>query len=133
MIPKTTDTLLGTLELDIGVFQFYPSMVISEMKEGVVVNFDNCLPIFVKGLEYYTQETPLVYISNRINSYSFDPTLHLEAKTVFSNLRGYGVVIYDEMNMRIAQLEQKFLDCPHSVFNSLDDAKSWALTILNKK
>ena len=133
MIHNPTDSLIATLELDIGFFQFYPNLVISEMREGVVVNFDNCLPIFMHGLEYYTVDTPLVYISNRKNSYSFDPTLHLEAKTIFSNLKGYGVVVYDEMNLRIAQLEQKFLDCPIGVFNSLDDAKTWGLNLLGEK
>ena len=132
MIHPLTDKLIGTMELDIGLFRFYPNLVISEMKEGVVVNFDNCLPIFIKGLEFYTQDTPLIYISNRINSYSFDPTLHLEAKTIYSNLKGYAVVVYDEMNYRIALLEQNFMDCPVHIFHSLEEAKIWALCLLNK-
>ncbi|MBT8184091.1 MAG: hypothetical protein KJN76_04570 [Eudoraea sp.] len=132
MISSLTDNLIGTMELDIGVFRFYPNLVISEMKEGVVVNFDNCLPLFVKGLEYYTVDTPLIYISNRINSYSFDPTLHLEAKAIYSNLYGYGVVVYDDMNYRIAQLEQNFMDCPVKIFYSLEEAKTWASKLLKK-
>ncbi|MCW5516421.1 hypothetical protein [Muriicola sp. Z0-33] len=130
MIYPLTDKQLGTLELDIGFFRFYPNLVVSEMKEGVVVNFDNCLPLFIKALEYYTTDTPLIYISNRINSYSFDPTLHLEAKTVYSNLKGYGVVVYDEMNYRIALLEQKFMDCPVNIFYSIEEAKIWASKLL---
>ena len=132
MIHSLTNNQLGTLELDIGFFRFYPNLVISEMKEGVVVNFDNCLPLFIKGLEYYTADTALIYISNRINSYSFDPTLHLEAKTVYNNLKGYAVVVYDEMNYRIALLEQNFMDCPVNIFNSLEAAENWASSLLNK-
>ena len=130
MVHHPTDKLIATLELDIGIFRFYPNLVISEMKEGVAVNFDNCLPIFMQGLEYYTVDTPLVYISNRKNSYSFDPTLHLEVKTIFSNLKGYGVVIYNEMSHRIARLEQNFMDCPVRIFYDLDEAKSWAKELL---
>ena len=114
------------MELDIGTFQFYPNLVISEMKEGVVVNFDKCLPLFIHGLEHYKHEKRLIYISNRINSYSIDPTLHLEAKSIYRNLYGYGVVVYDEMNYRIAQLEENFMNCPVNIFYSLDDAKAWA-------
>ena len=132
MIDPPTETLISTLDLDIGIFRFYPNLVISEIKEGVTVTFDNSLPVFIKGLEHYTVNTPLVYISNRINSYSFDPTLHMEAKAIFSNLRGFGVVVYDEMNLRIAQLEQKFMDCPVNLFYSLDEAKEWARSVLEK-
>ncbi|MEX0290519.1 MAG: hypothetical protein AB3N14_15550 [Flavobacteriaceae bacterium] len=130
MLHQPTDNLIATLELDIGKIWFYPNLVISEMNEGVVVTFDNCMPIFMQGLEYYTVDTPLVYISHRKNSYSFDPTLHLEAKSIFSNLKGYGVVIYNEMNHRIARLEQNFMDCPVRIFYDLDLAKSWAKELL---
>ena len=132
MIHPLTDKLIGTMELDIGSFRFYPNLVISEMKEGVVVNFDNCLPLFIKGLEFYSVDTPLIYISNRINSYSFDPTLHLEAKAIYSKLNGYAVVVYDEMNYRIALLEQNFMECPVNIFYGLEEAKRWALGQLNK-
>jgi hypothetical protein len=132
VIDPLTENLIGTMKLDIGLFRFYPNLIISEMKEGVVVNFDNCLPLFVKGLEFYTVDTPLIYISNRINSYSFDPTLHIEAKAIYSNLYGYGVVVYDEMNYRIAQLEQNFMDCPVNIFYDLKEAKAWASGLLQE-
>lgn len=131
MIPLRTDKLKVTLELDIGLFYFYPNMVISRMKEGVTVNFDNVLPVLLKGLQYYTADTPLVYISNRVNSYSFDPTIHLEAREVYSNLKGYGVVVYDKMNLRIAKLEQGFVSCPLHIFHSLEEAKTWAHQLLH--
>ncbi len=130
LIPLPTDKLMVTLELDIGMFFFYPNMVVSQMNEGVIVNFDNVLPVFLKGLQYYTSETPLVYISNRINSYSFDPTLHLEAREVFSNLKGYGVVVYNDMNLRIAKLEQEFINCPLRIFNTLEEARIWGRQVV---
>ncbi len=133
VVHSPTETLIGTLELDIGTTRFYQNLVISEMKEGAVVNFDNCLPIFTKALEYYTLDTPVVYISNRINSYSFDPTLHLEAKAIFTNLRGYGVVVYNDMNYKIALLEQQFMDCPVNIFSSFEEACEWAQDILVPK
>ncbi len=130
LIPLPTDKLMVTLELDIGLFFFYPNMVVSQMNEGVTVNFDNVLPVLLKGLQYYSADTPLVYISNRINSYSFDPTIHLEAREVFSNLKGYGVVVYDDMNLRIAQLEQEFINYPIRIFHSLEEARNWGQQLL---
>jgi hypothetical protein len=102
------------------------------MNEGVTVNFDNILPVFLKCLQHYTVSTPLVYISDRVNSYSFDPTLHIEAKDIFANLKGYGVVVYDDMNLRIAQLEQGFISWPLHIFRSLEDATTWANQLLHK-
>ncbi len=130
LIHPSTDLLIAKLELDIGTFIFYPNLVISEMSEGVTVTFDNLLPVLLKGLECYKVDTPLIYLSDRINSYSFDPTLHLEAKAIFSNLKGYGVIVYDEMNLRIAELEQQFTDCPVTIFYSLEEARKWAKEVL---
>ncbi|NAS10806.1 hypothetical protein [Poritiphilus flavus] len=130
MIHSLTNNLLAVHELDIGVFRFYPNLVISEIKEGTVVTFEKALPLFSIGMEYYDMDTSLVYISDRKNSYSIDPTLHMEAKEIFSNLIGYGVVAYNEMSRKIAALEQKFVACPMGVFNSLDEAKIWAQDLL---
>lgn len=130
MISSPTDSLLASLDLDIGTFRFYPNLVISEIREGAIVDFDKMLPVFVRGQEFYTSDTPFVYISDRKNSYSFDPTLHLETRKMFENLGGYGVVVYDEVNRRIAILEQNFMKCPVKIFSSLDDAKKWARNLV---
>ncbi len=130
MIHSLTNKLLAVHDLDIGVFRFYPNLVVSEIREGTVVTFEKALPLFSLGLEYYDVNTSLVYISDRKNSYSIDPTLHMEAKEIFANLIGYGVVAYNEMSRKIAALEQKFVACPMAVFNSLDEAESWAQSLL---
>ncbi len=133
MITSSPDTLLVTLDLDIGFFHFYPNLIVSEIKEGVNVNFNNAIPVFMRGLDYYTPETPLVFISDRKKSHSFDPTVHLDAKEFFSNLKGYAVVVYDDINLRIATLEQQFISCPLKVFHSLEEAKEWATRLLKQR
>ena len=130
MIHSPTNELLAIHELDIGRFYFYPNLVVSEVKEGVIVTFEKALPLFSIGLEYYPPDTPLVYLSDRKNSYSIDPTLHIEAKEIFSNLLGYGVIAYNELNRKIASIEQKFVKCPFEIFTNLPEATVWAQNLL---
>ncbi len=131
MVHPPTDKLLAVHELEIGRFYFYPHLVVSEIEEGVIVTFDNALSLFSIGLETYSLDEPLVYLSNRKNSYSIDPTLHIEAKEMFSNLLGYGVVAYNEVTRKIAAIEQQFVSCPLHTFDSLPEAWQWAQDLLS--
>ncbi|WP_445386199.1 hypothetical protein ACT6NV_05195 [Robiginitalea sp. IMCC44478] len=118
-------------KLEIGVFKFYNNLVIGEVKEGVQITLDNALPLLALGIEYYNKDKPVVYLSNRKYSYSFDPTMHFEVSKLFPYLKGYGVVTYDELNFRVAGLEQRFLSCPSGVFHSMDEAMNWAWELLH--
>ncbi|MEL6917591.1 MAG: hypothetical protein AAFO99_07650 [Bacteroidota bacterium] len=117
--------LLKKHDLSIGSFFFYENFVVSEISEGVTVTFENAGKMLELSKSYYGNKTPFVFISNRVNSYSFDPTSHYKSTAMFPNLKGYAVVIYDEINDRIARMEQPFLNKPARIFHNLEDAIHW--------
>ena len=118
-------TLIKKHTLDIGLAYFYKNYVITEIKEGIVLNFEKAAKLFQLGKQYYGNKTPFVYISNRVNSYSFEPTAHFKSSDLFPNLKGVAVVTYDPVNKEVAELEQAFLNKPASIFYNLEDAINW--------
>tara|TARA_R110000868_G_scaffold82956_7_gene234042 strand:+ start:26631 stop:27032 length:402 start_codon:yes stop_codon:yes gene_type:complete len=125
MASKINRTLIKKYDLAVGTFYFYENFMVSEAKEGVAVSFENAKEMLELAKMHYGKTTPFVYISNRKNSYSFNPTAHFKTTAMFPNLKGFGVVTYDSMNKEIAQMEQSFFKNPVNIFNSLDDAINW--------
>ncbi|MHA7058171.1 hypothetical protein ACWGOQ_0013195 [Aquimarina sp. M1] len=125
MLRNSTRKLVRKHILDIGSFYFYDHFLIAEMSDGVSVDYDKATKMFLLAKEYYGNNIPFVYITNRVNSYSFKPTAHFKSTKLFPNLRGYGVVTYDAINNKIASLEQSFLNVPTKVFDNLEDAVRW--------
>ena len=123
---KTNRKLIKKHVLDIGTVYFYENFLITEINEGIVMNFENVKPLLLLGKQYYGTQTPFIYISNRINSYSFEPTSHFKTVPIFPNIKGYGVVIYDQLSKEIAILEKNFLNIPTNIFYSLEEAIQWA-------
>ncbi len=125
MIQNSTHKLINTHVLDIGSFYFYDNFMVSEVNADVTFNFEKATKLFHFVREYYGNDIPFVYIANRINSYTFEPTSHFKSSTLFPNLKGYAVVTYNPINSKIARMEQSFLSVPSKVFNSIKDAILW--------
>ncbi|MEW7292665.1 hypothetical protein [Aquimarina sp. 2304DJ70-9] len=111
--------------LDIGSVYFYENFVVTEINEGIVFNFEKATKLFQLGKHYYGNKTPFVYISNRINSYSFEPTAHMKSKELFPNLKGVAVVIHNPVSHKVAELEKAFLSKPSEIFYTLENAIEW--------
>ncbi|WP_298544067.1 hypothetical protein [uncultured Aquimarina sp.] len=117
-------------ELSIGVFYFHKNFVISEINEGVILTYENTSELIKLGKTYYGDKTPFIYIANRINSYSFQPTNHFKTNEQFPNVKGYAVVTYNAIGSKIAELEKSFLKIPTRTFHKLDDAIKWVDTLV---
>lgn len=104
--------------------------MVAEAKESIAFTYENAQEMLALAKMYYGKLTPFVYISNRKNSYSFNPTAHFKTTAMFPNLKGFAVVVYDTMNKEIAQMEQSFFTTPVNIFNSLDDAIDWVEKII---
>ncbi|WP_025742538.1 hypothetical protein [Aquimarina pacifica] len=123
--------MIGKHEIEIGSVYFFENYIISEVKEGAIITFESTQKLYELTKKYYGNKTPFVYISNRINSYSFEPTAHIKSKTIFPNLKGLAVVIYDPLKNEIAQLEKKFLNhVENGIFYNLEEAVQWAKKII---
>ncbi|WP_158975250.1 hypothetical protein [Cellulophaga sp. L1A9] len=126
MTSQLNRTLVKKYQLSVGVFYFYENYIISEVKEGIALSFENSQEAIQLVKEHYGKHTPFVFISNRINSYSFNPTTHFKTVPLFPNLKGFAVVVYDSINKEIAEMEQSFVHKPVSIFDDLNDAITWA-------
>ena len=126
ILPVQDTQFIAEHELDFGRFRFYKNVVIGEVFEGAKMDFDKALPLLAIAALYYSEENPVVYLSDRKSSYCFDPTMHREIYKLFPFMLGYGVVVYNDLNFRVATLEQRFLLCPSRVFHSMEEAIAWA-------
>lgn len=109
----------------LGEFQFYKNYFIGKIYAGV-----NAGPEFVNELtgliQKYFSGKPVVYISNRVNSYSLDPSATIDLINR-NNIRFAGVVNYTKSQEHVYQLEEQILNgITMRSFNSLDHAVEWA-------
>lgn len=117
--------------LDIGEISFYKKYLIVRINNGVSLDYESASPILELAYFYYSDQKPFVYITDRINSYSFNPTAHFTTTRNFPNVKGYAVVAHNSLKRNIAVMEQQFLDIPKKIFTSVDDAIEWAEQIIN--
>lgn len=125
MSSKINRTLIKKYILDVGDFYFYENYMVAEVKEGIAFSFENAAEMLKVAKMHYSNTTPFVYISNRTNSYSFNPTSHFKTAPMFPNLKGFASVTYDPINNEIAEMEQSFLNKPSRNFYNLEDAINW--------
>lgn len=105
------------------------NIIIAEINEGVVLNQDMSDDIIYFSSVVF-KNNPFVYITNRINSYAVDPIIYKGVSQV-ETLKGFAVVS-TTLSARNAEIERLFLNKPFEIFSDLEEAKLWAIQILNK-
>ena len=103
--------------------------MIAEVNEGVIFNQDKSDDIIYFSSVVF-KNNPFVYITNRVNSYAVDPTIYKGVSQV-ETLKGFAVVS-TTLSARNAEIERLFLNKPFEIFSDLNDAKLWAIQVLNK-
>lgn len=119
-------------KIDLGRFVFYENVSIAEISEGTHVTFEKVSDMLRIAEDVYGNDTPFVYISNRINSYSIDPLGYYEAIKLFPNLKAYAIVSQNKQRRMLAVLEKLFIKKPIRVFNNLENAFDWSEQIIAK-
>lgn len=119
-------------KLDLGRFVFYKNISISEVSEGTHVTFEKVADMLKIAENVYGNDTPFVYISNRIHSYSIDPLGYYEAIKLFPNLKAYAIVSQNNRRRTLAVLEKLFMKKPIRVFDDLEKAYEWAEQIIRR-
>ncbi len=132
MIENINKSLYGKHTIDIGSFYFYKNFVIGKVKEGLDLNFESGKKLYELIKQYYKSSIPFVYISDRINSYSFKPTRIYGSQDYFPNLKGYAIVTYNSLNYKVAKLEETFTNMPTYIAENLDDAICWSEKLVSK-
>ena len=109
----------------LGEFEFYRDYFIGRIYEGV-----NAGPDFSDLLSELIQKhfsgRPVIYISDRVNSYSVDP-MATKDLIVRNNIKFTGAVVYTRRQKRISSFEDKIIEeTKRCSFDSIAAAVSWA-------
>ena len=111
---------------DFGHFYFFDGFIISEIKEGVLFDWEKAKKVIDKAYAHYGDDPNLVYISNRIYSYSVVPQDWLK---FFSNkhpLKAMAVVAENKTSVINLMMEKLFFFSRVKKFDNLESAIKWA-------
>ncbi len=114
-------------EFEFGVFYFFDGLVISEMKKGIVLEWEMAEKAVLAAQEIFRKNQPIVYISNRVNSYSVNPLDWVKFYNHRHQLAHYAVVGRTNGSFASAMLERLFFKSSIVQFEDLGDALQWGL------
>lgn len=112
------------LNYSFGDFYLFEDFVVAEIKEGVVFNWEDHAKQVVEEIVnlYEDNVDNIVYISNRVHTYSVVPSDWLRFFKYSYSLKGYAVVSHGKRPI----LEKLFMKATMKNFVSLDKAIKWA-------
>jgi len=103
--------------------------VISELNEGIHVDFEMVSKLITQFSEDISNDIRIGYIANRMNSYSFEPQLWLDFNNDYDFLVASAVVTYSDFGYLNSSLEKHFFKKSLKRCNDLDEAIEWMLEI----
>ncbi|UOB17310.1 hypothetical protein [Abyssalbus ytuae] len=116
---------------DFGYVYFFENVMVSEFNEGAVIEYHHLEEVLSFIFQYYKKNQNIVYISNRVNSYSINPTDLLRFTDKFPNVKAVAVIIYNDTAKKMFRIEKMFLKRVVKNFSSLQEAYQWSLNFLN--
>lgn len=120
-------------EFEFGIFYFFDGLVISEMKDGVVFNWKMAEKAIAAAHEVLGEDTPINYISNRINSYFIVPSDWIKFFKNRHQLQSYSVVGYTKGNVVSLFLERLFFRNSIRKFTDIEEAIHWSMGKITAK
>ncbi|MDP5077040.1 MAG: hypothetical protein NWQ19_03045 [Nonlabens sp.] len=111
---------------DVFVFEHY---LINQIKDGVVISYEH-YEVLKEFVDKYFSDSNLVYLSNRVNSYTVNPLVHRKVSTI-DNLLGVGIVVDTSLKEQAALFEKQFFDKEFEIFLTLQEGIMWATGLIN--
>ncbi|RDK85313.1 hypothetical protein C8D94_103136 [Marinirhabdus gelatinilytica] len=118
-----------TIDLGFATFIIHEFYTVSTIAEGVTIDAQKLEQIFELFTQYY-KDKPFVSIANRVHDYTLDPNLLSQEK--HPSIVALAVVCENEATKGIAAFEKQFYHGTYVIFDSLDEAKEWAVTHLEQ-
>ena len=116
--------------LPIGNFYFCEKFYLAEIHEGMHLDYNELTCVMEELIKYYGKNIKLGFISNRINSYSLDPSLYNKIDEEFNIIVASAFVVYNDISYMNASIEKRFSKKRIKRCVMLDEAIEW---ILNRK
>jgi len=117
------------LKFDFCEMQIYDNYIVTIMNEGVTITPEHN-QVLLNIVDTYYQNKKFVYITHRLKSYAVDPKIYFETSKI-NNLMGFAVVSKDYKAKTNAEVEKLFFTKPFEIFDTLNEAISWAKSIMN--
>lgn len=123
---------LKNQSLDFGEFYFFEKFVVGEIREETILDFTKAEYLLDIVEEYYNKNIPNYYISNKIFSYSVDPSLWAKLSPRLSDL--HYLIIEKTASAKInTMFEKMFFEGQLQKFKSLDLAIQWVMLQVGSK
>ena len=120
--------MLKKFDLGFTLAEVHDDYIQNTIEEGYhVTSEDN--NILIEFVKEYFKDKPFVYIANRVNSYSVDPTVYLETSKI-KNLIGLAVVSSNSKQKRLTEFEKAFYKKDLKYFNTIEEALTWKDSLL---
>ncbi|GAB5400253.1 MAG: hypothetical protein Aureis2KO_18380 [Aureisphaera sp.] len=122
--------LLHFIENALAKVWIYENIVITEVVQGVKIDYKNTFDLIVKGVNYVDYK-PWVYISHRLHPYDVDPSF-FKYVNLIPYLKGVAIVYPKGTNAPIELPEKKAITRKVGIFEDLTEAYLWAKALLQK-
>ena len=109
----------------------FDEFLVNQIKEGVTITPGHNLKL-KEVIDRHFKNRPLVYISNRIFSYSVDPITYIGTSKIH-NLLAIAIVADTEINSKNAHYEGTFYDKPFQVFKTLSESIRWVREVIDQE
>lgn len=108
----------------------FDQFIINQIKEGVVIQPEHN-DILNDAIQRHFSGKNMIYISNRVKSYSVNPLTYSETEKI-PNLIAIAIIPRTKLMRRNAEYEKKFFEKPYEIFDNLSNAIEWAHELLAK-
>ncbi|WP_179316874.1 hypothetical protein [Winogradskyella undariae] len=117
------------IEFSFGVIYATKYFLLSELNEGIHVNYDIAGQIVSRFSEYIDKGAKVCYISNRLNSYSIEPQIWTEFNNEYDTFIASAIVSYTNLSYLNASLEKQFFNKSLKRCKSLVEAIEWVMNL----
>ena len=118
------------LKLSFTDLEFYESVVISTIKEDVVIQEDHVDKLREICNEHF-QNQDFVYITHRKYNYNVNPVIYIDLLRT-KTLKGIAVLSDKIERLQTANFEKNFSPVPFELFENKSEAIIWAKSLINK-
>jgi len=117
------------IHLPFGTFYLFEDFLISEI--NAEIHFDwQMVEILISNLvEHYGKDINIAYISNRINSYSFDPSSWTKFEKDYNFVVASAIVSYTNRNVINATIEKHISQNSIKRCSNLNQAIGWVTNL----
>ncbi|GAA4324572.1 hypothetical protein GCM10023115_53980 [Pontixanthobacter gangjinensis] len=117
------------IELSFALLIFYDSVVVSTVKEDMVVEQEHVEELRKICTEHFGDRN-FAYITNRKNNYNVNPVVYIDLVRT-NRLKAIAVVSENLDRLKTANFEKNFSPVPYELFNHEEEAIVWANSIVS--